>query len=143
MFVGRATSRRTFLVLGGLGFAGVVFSSVAGCGGEEEGSSGVTMTSEPAEKGGLRQTAEISTPRGTLRGGLYPVEGAREAVLMVGARAATSPPRRASITSWLPVCRSEARRASASNTARRTNSTSAFTTFSLVSKPSAGRRACP
>jgi hypothetical protein len=84
MFVGRATSRRTFLVLGGLGLAGVVFSSIAGCGGEEEGSSGVTMTSEPAEKGGLRQTAEISTPRGTLRGVLYPVEGAREAVLMVG-----------------------------------------------------------
>ena len=76
MFVGRATSRRTFLVLGGLGFAGVVFSSVAGCGGEEEGSSGVTMTSEPAETGGLKQTAEIST----LRGVLYPVEGARGGV---------------------------------------------------------------
>jgi hypothetical protein len=27
-------SRRTFLVLGGVGFAGAVFSSVAGCGGE-------------------------------------------------------------------------------------------------------------
>jgi len=29
----RAMSRRTFLVLGGAGFAGVIFSSVAGCGG--------------------------------------------------------------------------------------------------------------
>jgi hypothetical protein len=32
MLVGRAMSRRTFLVLGGVGLAGVVFSSVAGCG---------------------------------------------------------------------------------------------------------------
>ena len=84
MFVGRAMSRRTFLVLGGMAFTGVVFSSVARCGGEEEGSSGVTITLEPAETGELRQTAEISTPRGTMRGVLYPVEDTRGAVLMVG-----------------------------------------------------------
>jgi hypothetical protein len=32
MFVARAMSRRTFLLLGGAGFTGVFFSSVAGCG---------------------------------------------------------------------------------------------------------------
>ena len=42
------------------------------------------MISEPAETGELRQMAEISTPRGTERVVLYPVEGARGAVLMVG-----------------------------------------------------------
>jgi hypothetical protein len=83
VFVGRALSRRTFLVLGGVGLAGAVFSSVAGCGGEGEGSSGVTMNSEPENAEDSRQTAEISTPRGTVRGVLYPVEGARGAVLMV------------------------------------------------------------
>ena len=84
MFVGRAMSRRTFLVLGGVGFTRMVFSSAAGCGGEGGGSSGVTMTSEPSEKGDSQQTAEISMPRGTVRGVLYPVEGTRGAVLMVG-----------------------------------------------------------
>ena len=77
-------SRRTFLVLGGMGLAGAVFSSVAGCGGEGEGSSGVTMTSELAETGDSQQTAGISTPRGTVRGVLYPVEGTRAAMVMVG-----------------------------------------------------------
>jgi len=77
-------SRRAFLVLGGVGFAGAVFSSVAGYGGEEEGSSGVTMTSESENSEDSRQTAEISTSRGTVRGVLYPVEGARGAVVMVG-----------------------------------------------------------
>ena len=84
MFVVRAMSRRMFLALGGAGFAGVVLSSVAGCGGEGEGSSKVTIISEPAETGELRQMAEISTPRGTVRGVLYPVEDARGAVLIVG-----------------------------------------------------------
>ncbi len=84
MFVGRVMSRRTFLVLGGVAFIGAVFTSVAGCGEEGEGSSGVTMISEPAETGESRQTAEISTPRGTVRGVLYPVERSRGAVLMVG-----------------------------------------------------------
>ena len=84
MFVGRALSRRTFLVLGGVGLAGAVFSGVAGCGGEGEGSSGVKMNLELENAEDSRQTAEISTPRGTVRGVLYPVEGARGAVLMVG-----------------------------------------------------------
>jgi dienelactone hydrolase len=77
-------SRRTFLVLGGVGFAGAVFSSVAGCGGEREGSSGVAMTSESENAEDSRQTVEISTSRGTVRGVLYPVEGARAAMVMVG-----------------------------------------------------------
>lgn len=84
MFIERAMNRRTFLVLGGLGLAGAVFSGVAGCGGEVEGSSRVTMTSELENAEDSRQTAEISTPRGTVRGVLYPVEGARGAVVMVG-----------------------------------------------------------
>ncbi len=83
MLVGRAMSRQTFLVLCGAGFAGVVFSNVAGCGGEGEGSSEVKRISEPAETGDSQQTAEISTPRGTVRGVLYPLEGTRGAVLMV------------------------------------------------------------
>ena len=77
-------NRRTFLMLGGVALAEVVFTSVTGCGGEREGSSGVTMTSESAETEGSQQTAEISTPRGTVRGVLYPVEHSRGAVLMVG-----------------------------------------------------------
>lgn len=79
-------SRRAFLMLGGAGLAGTVLSAAAGCGagGEGEESSGVTMVSEPAETGDPGQTAEISTPRGTVRGVLYPVEGARVAVAMVG-----------------------------------------------------------
>ena len=77
-------SRRAFLVLGGVGFAGAVFFSVAGCGGEGEESSGVTMTSESENAEDSRQMAEISMPRGTVRGVLYPVEGARAAMVMVG-----------------------------------------------------------
>jgi dienelactone hydrolase len=84
VLIRRAMSRRAFLVLGGIGFAGAVFSSVAGCGGEGEGNSRVTMTSEPDNAEDSRQTAEISTPRGTVRGVLYPVEGARAAAVMVG-----------------------------------------------------------
>ena len=84
MLVRRVMSRRAFLVLGGVGFAGAVFFSVAGCGGEGEESSGVTMTSESENAEDSRQTAEISTPRGTVRGVLYPVEGARAAMVMVG-----------------------------------------------------------
>src|SRR5918997_5511733 len=74
------------MMLGGVALAEVVFTSVTGCGGEREGSSGVTMTSESAETEGSQQTAEISTPRGTVRGLLYPVEHSRGAVLMVGGR---------------------------------------------------------
>jgi dienelactone hydrolase len=77
-------SRRAFLVLGGVGFAGAVFFSVAGCGGEGEESSGVTMTSESENAEDSRQMAEISMPRGTVRGVLYPVEGVRAAMVMVG-----------------------------------------------------------
>ena len=91
------------------------------------------MTSESAETDGSQQTAEISTRRGTVRGVLYPVEHSRGAVLMVGARAATPLGLRASTTSWLPTCSPKAQKPSVSNTARRTNSTNAYTTFSLVS----------
>jgi hypothetical protein len=77
-------SRRTFFVLGGVGFAGAIFSSVVGGGGEGKGSSGLTMTSESENAEDSWQTAKISTPRGTVRGVLYPVEGARAAMVMVG-----------------------------------------------------------
>jgi hypothetical protein len=76
VFVGRAMSRRAFLVLGGVGFAGAIFSSAARCGREGQGSSGVTMTSESENAEDSRQTAKISTLRGTVSGFLYPVEGA-------------------------------------------------------------------
>jgi pimeloyl-ACP methyl ester carboxylesterase len=49
----------------------------------------------------------------------------------------TLPDRLASTMSWLPACRLKARRLSASNIAHGTTSTSATTTFSPVSKPSA------
>ena len=42
------------------------------------------MILEPEEPENLHQTIEVSTPRGTVRGVLYPVEGARGAVVMVG-----------------------------------------------------------
>jgi pimeloyl-ACP methyl ester carboxylesterase len=42
------------------------------------------MTSESENAEDSQQTAEISTPRGTVRGVLYPVEGALGTVLMVG-----------------------------------------------------------
>ena len=61
-------NRRTFLRLGGVALTDVVFTSVTVCGG---GSSGVTMSPESAETEGSQQTAELSTPRGTVRV-LYP-----------------------------------------------------------------------
>lgn len=42
------------------------------------------MTSESENAEDSWQTAEISTPRGPVRGVLYPVEGARTAMVMVG-----------------------------------------------------------
>ena len=42
------------------------------------------MTSESENAEDSRQMAEISMPRGTVRGVLYPVEGARAAMVMVG-----------------------------------------------------------
>ncbi len=77
-------SRRAFLVIGGAGLAGVVLPGVAGCGGEGGEGSEVTMVSEPEDTGEPQQAVEISTPRGTVRGVLYPVGGARGAVVMVG-----------------------------------------------------------
>lgn len=61
----------------------MVSSGVAGCGGEEEGSE-VKIVSEPAATGDLHQAAEISTSRGNVCGVLYPFEGVRGAVVMVG-----------------------------------------------------------
>jgi pimeloyl-ACP methyl ester carboxylesterase len=90
MFVKGTMNRRTCLMLGGVALTGVVFTSVTGCGEEGEESSRVTMTSESAQTGDSQQTVEISTPRGTVHGVLYPVEGARGAAVMVGGAGAAS-----------------------------------------------------
>lgn len=42
------------------------------------------MASEPEEPSGSQEALEVSTARGTVRGVLYPVEGATDAVAMVG-----------------------------------------------------------
>lgn len=86
MLARRAMSRRAFLMLGGVGLAGAALSAAAGCGVGREGAegNGVTMVSESGNAEDSQQTAEISTPRGTVRGILYPVEGARGAAVMVG-----------------------------------------------------------
>ena len=75
--------------------------SVAGCsgGGEEEEGRVDMVVSEPEEPGGSRETLEVSTPRGTVHGILYPVEGATGAVVTVGGAGATPPEPRASTKS--------------------------------------------
>ena len=80
MSVGRVMSRQAFLML-----AGAVLSTATGCGvGGEGENGGATIVSGPEGKGGSQQTVEIPTPRGTVRGVLHPVEGARGAMVMVG-----------------------------------------------------------
>lgn len=76
--VGRVMSRREFLVLGGVVLTGAILPGAAGCGGEGERGRLRIKGSEPEEE------LEIPTSSGTVRGVLYPVEGARGAVVMVG-----------------------------------------------------------
>ena len=59
----------------------------------------------PEEPEALQGAMEISTPRGTVRDILYPVEGARGAKVMVGGAGATLPDRPASTKSWPDACR--------------------------------------
>ncbi len=89
----------------------------------------------PEEPEALQGAMEISTPRGTVRGILYSVEGARGAIVMVGGAGATLPDRPASTKNCPDACRPIVRRPCAWSTARRTTSRSAPTTYAPPSMP--------
>ncbi len=77
-------SRRGFLGLGGAGLAALVLPGSAGCARRRERAEGTMELPAATGPGTPRRTAEISTPRGAVRGVLHPAEDARAAAVMVG-----------------------------------------------------------